>query len=405
MYLKIAWRNIWRNRRRTLITASSIFFAVILSIFMRSTISGVFEKMTTDIVGFSSGYIQVHQKGYWNEQSIDNTFEEDNDLFRLLENDPSVTAWSPRLESFALSSSGDRTKGIIIMGILPEKETAVTHLEEKIVAGQYIRENDNGVLLGEGLAAYLGLGVKDTLVVLGQGYHGTMAAGKYPVRGIVHLGSPELNKSVAWLPLGLCRELFGTEKRLSSVSIMVSNMQELDEVKMRLQASAGNQAYEVMTWKEMLPELDQLIEGDKGAHFITINILYLVITFGIFGTIMMMMNERMHEFGIMISIGMKKRFVALIVFLEIVFISGIGTLAGAAAALPVVLYVHRHPFAFTGQIAKAYESFGVDPVIQPSTAPENFISQVYIVFSITAVLSLYPVYKIARLNIIKVLNS
>ncbi|HTL81716.1 MAG TPA: FtsX-like permease family protein [Bacteroidia bacterium] len=405
MYFKLAWRNIWRNRRRTLITASSVFFAVILAIFMRATVNGSFEKMTKDVVGISSGYIQVHRNGYWAERSIDNVFSGNDTLYSILQNEPGITAWTPRLESFSLASSGEHTKGVMIMGIDPERENNITKIGEKIIKGKYITADDDGIMLSEGLAAYLGLNVNDTVVLLGQGYHGTMAAGKYAVRALIHLGSTDLNKSMTWLPIKRAQELLGTGGQLTSISIMLRDQNELVEMKDLLMKKINDKYYEVMTWKEMIPDLDQLIEGDRGAHFITINILYLVITFGIFGTILMMMNERLHEFGIMIAIGMKKRLLALIVFMEIIFISAIGTLTGTVVALPLVFYFHTHPLHFSGNIAKAYESFGLEAVMPTSTAPENFTSQAYIVFSIAIILSIYPVVKIARLSVIKAINS
>src|SRR5512140_1139142 len=104
MYLKIAWRNILRNKRRTFITMGSVLFAVILAIIMRSTINGVFEKMVRDVVSISAGYLQIHKRGYWNDRSVDNTFAESGNLFNQLKKQEEVVAWSPRLESFALAS-------------------------------------------------------------------------------------------------------------------------------------------------------------------------------------------------------------------------------------------------------------------------------------------------------------
>ena len=405
MYFRIAWRNIWRNKRRTLITIASIFFAVILAIFMRCTINGVFEKMTSDVVGLSSGYIQVHKKGYWDERSIDNTFEEKKQMTSILQNEREVIATSPRLESFALASSGERTKGIMVMGIYPEKEEAITHLSEKISAGKFINDNDNSVEVAEGLAQYLQLKVSDTIVLLGQGYHGSMAAGKYPIKGIIKLGSPELNKSVLWMPMACSRELLGTGERLTSISLLLKNDEHMDEIKQRLVQQTQGEDYEIMTWKEMLPELDQLIQGDKSAHFISVNILYLVITFGIFGTILMMLNERMHEFGILIAIGMKKRILATILLMEIMLMALLGTIFGSVVAYPIALYFNMHPILFTGSLAKAYERFGMAPEMPLSTDISNFTSQANIVFLIALVLSIYPLIRISRLRVIKAINS
>ena len=201
MYFKLAWRNMWRSRRRTLITISSIFFAVIFAILMRVSIVGIFDKLIADTVSLSSGFIQVHHSGYWENRSVDSTFEESPKLVAILNHEKEVTAWAPRLESFALASSGNRTKGILIVGINPKKENSVSELSRKIISGKYLADSDKGIILAEGLAAYLRLKVNDTVVLIGQGYQGNMASGKYAIRGIAKLGIPEMNKAMAWLPM------------------------------------------------------------------------------------------------------------------------------------------------------------------------------------------------------------
>ena len=138
MLLKLAWLNIWRNKRRTIITATSVFFAVLLAIIFRSLTDGIYDNMIHNMVSYSSGYLQIHQKGYWDEQSIDNTFEEDQQLYKELLKNPKVTHLMPRLQTFALASYAEKTKGVLILGIDPVKEKAVNNLHEKIIDGQYI---------------------------------------------------------------------------------------------------------------------------------------------------------------------------------------------------------------------------------------------------------------------------
>ena len=148
MLLKLAWLNIWRNKRRTIITTTSIFFTVLLAILVRSLTDGIYENMIRNVVSYSSGYVQIHQKGYWDEQSIDNTFEEDEQLYQELLKNTNVTHLMPRLQTFALASYADKTKGVLILGIDPTKEKAVNKLHEKITAGEYIETiDDNAVVL------------------------------------------------------------------------------------------------------------------------------------------------------------------------------------------------------------------------------------------------------------------
>lgn len=405
MYLILAWRNIWRNRRRSVITIASVMFAVILAIIMKSMITGVWGKMVQDVVSFSSGYIQLHKKGYWAEQSIDQSFKEKKSLYDLLNTQEDIISWTPRLESFSLASVGEKTKGVMINGIDPERENITTKLAAKITSGRYLQANDQAVMIAEGLAAQLNLKINDTIVLLGQGYHGSMAAAKFPVKAIAHLGVVELNQSMIWLPLKACRDYFSADSMLTSVSVMLKNNNDMEAVKEHLLSLPVTADYEIMTWKEMLPELDQMVEGDSAAHFLVIYVLYFVISFGIFGTLLMMMNERMHEFGILLAIGMKKRIMSLITVTEVLLMALTGTLAGTVLALPVLIYFSKNPIRFSGELAKVYEGFGMEAVLPPSLDPKIFISQAYTVFFIVMLLSLYPVFKITRMKIIKALNT
>ena len=285
MFLKLAWLNIWRNRRRTLITVASVFFAVLLAITFRSVTDGVYENMIHNVVSYSSGYLQIHKKGYWDEQSIDNSFEADEQLSKKLLNNPKITYLMPRLETFALSSFADKTKGVMVLGIDPVSEKEVNRLNEKIIEGQYFESNNvDHILIGSGLAEQLNTKVNDTLVLIGQGYHASSAAGKFKIDGILKLGSPELNSNVIYMPLQASQYLYGAENRLTSLSIMLGKTSDLESSKRAVENTIDIEAYEVMTWKQMMPEMDQFIEADSAGHYIIIGILYFIISFGLFGT-------------------------------------------------------------------------------------------------------------------------
>jgi len=405
MYLKLAWRNMWRSRRRTLITISAIFFAVILAILMRVIVIGLFDKMIADTVSTSCGYIQIHHIGYWESKSIDSSFEQTPKLVTILNNQKEVTAWVPHLESFVLASSGERTKGIMVTGLDPEKENSVSKLSQKLIVGKYLSDSDKSIMLAEGLAGYLKLKVNDTVVLLGQGYHGNMAAGKYMIKGIVRLPIPEMNKGMAWLPMASCRELLSTGEKYTSISVMVDNRDKLEALRERIIEQTKGESVEVMTWQEMIPELDQFFQAKMGQNVIMSGILYLVISFGIFGTLLMMLNERMHEFGILIAIGMKKRILAAIVVTEMALMSIVGTLLGIVAAFPLVLYFRLHPIRVGGSWGAIAEKFNFEPVLQPSIAISHFIIQGYVVLFIAIALSMYAIVKIYKIKAITAINS
>jgi ABC-type lipoprotein release transport system permease subunit len=400
----MAWRNIWRNKRRTLITVASIFFGVLLSAYMTSMQEGSYDKMVDIVVKFYSGYMQVHHEDYWENKSINSSFDYDQALVDQLKNHREIDFVIPRLESFGLSSAGELTRGTAIFGIVPEVETQLTGIANKIVSGKYLQATDDGVVIGEGLSKYLKLGLNDTLVIITQGYHGVSAAGKFPVRGIIKHASPELNKSIVYMELKTCQYFLNAENKLTSLVVNVADNDVMNRI-FKILKSEINPPYSVMSWEEMQPEVVQQIESDRAGGILMKAILYIVIAFGIFGTIMMMIAERRREFGVMISIGMQKRKLSVILFFETLLIGLLGIVSGIAITLPLILIQAKNPIPLTGETGKLMEDFGFEPYMFFSTAPEVFWQQAISVFVLTMIVGIYPVFAARRIKEIKALHG
>ena len=404
-YTKIAWRNLWRNKRRSMITISSVFFAILLAMLMRSMQNGTYDLMERDAIRNSTGFIQVHAKGYWEDKTIDNTFENTKSLSQKVSSEQNVSQVIPRLESFALASTGKITKGVGIVGTIPAIENSITKLESRVVEGKYfLNKNDNGVLLGDALAKYLKLGIGDTIVLLSQGFHGFTAAGEYPVRGILHFPAPEMNKQLIYMTLATAQYFFAADNRLTSYSLMLENPDKLDKTYQTINDGLGKQ-YEIMTWDKMMVELKQQIESDNISGMFMLAILYVVVAFGIFGTILMMTFERKREFSIMIAVGMQRYKLALIVFIETLYMGFLGVLSGAIASTPIIYYFYKNPIPLTGEMATAMEEFNVQPILPFAFSAEIFLNQGLIVLILTLIVALYPLANISKFNLISGLRS
>jgi ABC-type lipoprotein release transport system permease subunit len=394
---KLAWKNIWRNRTRSVITMAAIFFAVILSVLTSSLQDGIFDNLVRNVVSFYSGYIQLHKTGYWNEQLIDNSFSQSDTLYRKVQGCNNVESLTPRLESFALASSETFTKGCLVVGVDPAGENRITRLSEKISSGHYLQLGSREIVVAEGLASRMQLNLYDTIVLIAQGYHGSTAAGKYRVGGLAHFGSPDLNDRMVFMPLDLAQDFFGAEGQITSYVISLEDNNQLNPTaeELRKQVGAG---FEIMTWEDMMPEIAQHIRTDKASSAIIEAILYLLICFGIFGTLLMMMVERKFELGMLVAVGMKKRKLSSLLMLESVFTVITGCLLGILFSMPIVIYLNRHPLRISGSIARVYERFGFEAVFPASTEPSHFINQGLVVLVIGLLLSFYPVIKIIRMN-------
>jgi len=396
--LKIASRNIWRNKRRSIITIASIAFAVILASVMRSMQLGSYERMIENAARFFTGYVQIHKNGFWDDKTLDNSFVINDELIKTVASNEGVEVVVPRVESFALAAYGTKTKGTMVMGIDPEKEDLLTLVKSKIIDGEYLNANDKAVIISAGLAEYLNMHVGDSVVLMGQGFRGVSAVGLYRIKGIMKFPVPIQNNQTVYMPLKEAQWFFDVADRLTSIALVVDKAKNVDRIVADLKGKVDIETLEVMGWRDMMPDLVQGIEIDNISGKVMLWILYAVIGFGMFGTFLMMTAERMYEFGVMMSIGMQRLVMQLIIFSEMVIISGIGVVLGVSVSLPFLIYYYFNPIYFTGDSAKAIESFGVEAAYFFSLDPSIFYTQAWAIFFMALILSLYPLFTIQKLK-------
>ncbi|MFW5656016.1 MAG: ABC transporter permease [Bacteroidota bacterium] len=402
--LIMAWKNLWRSRSRTLITVSAVFFAVVLATLMGSLQEGTYQNMIDNVVKMYSGYIQVQDTAYWDNKSINNTLEYSDDLASEVRSVNEVTRTVPRLESFTLLSYGDNTKGGAIIGVDPEIEDRMTNLSHWLHEGEFLEKNDDGLLIAINLAKSLNVGIGDTLVLISQGYHGASAAGLFPVRGILKFAAPRLNNFGVYVTLDQAQEFFSASNRLTSLIVMVDDYHKVEKVQALLEKKLEGR-YEVMSWDEMSPEIVQVIESDRMGGVIMKAILYIVIGFGILGTVIMMMAERGRELGVMIAVGMKRVKLIVVLLFETLFIGFLGVIAGFIGSIPIILALKKNPVPLPEKMAEMYEIYGFEPSLFFSADERIFYSQVFVVFLITLIVSLYPVISILRLRVVNALRA
>lgn len=398
MILKLAWRNLWRNKRRSFITIASILFAVLFVVFMRAFQLGSYEAMTRGVVNMYTGYAQIHLNGYWDDQTLDNVMPYRESFEDSLLKVEGVKSVIPRLEGFALSSFVDKTKGTLVIGTNPEKEKEILKIEELLFDGEVISSTDNQIMISEGLADYYKMSVSDTLVLLGQGYHGMSAAGKYAVKGIIKFRNPTLNQNTVIMSIPQAQWFFSTGNQVTSLILEKEEFTKVETLVADVSKKVDLNTFEVLDWKTMLPELVQSIEADNVGGVIMAFILYMIIFFGIFGTILMMTAERKYEFGILISIGMKRIKLGMVILYEIVFLGIIGVLSGYLLVYPLIIYFYINPVRFEGEFAKTFEDMGFEPIIPTSLDPAIPITHALIILIIALVLSIYPILKIQHLK-------
>jgi len=399
--IKIAWRNLWRNRRRTILTAASVVLAIVLALFMRSMQFGTYEQMIQAGVN-QVGYVQIHTKGFWKDQSIEKAFFDNDKINRTLKDTKGISLALPELQTFSLASYKTQTKGVMVSGIDPKKENLQTKIASKIIKGNYLSNKSGNILIGDNLARFLKIGVGDSLVLIGQGFRGVTAYGLYKVSGIFHLPSTEMNGQLVYMSLNDAQYFVYPYQPglLTAISIFPTDPSQSNNIKVSLEKQVGKN-YEVIGWQKMLSDMLQTIKVDNVSGQLMLFVLYLIAAFGIFSTILMMTIERKKQFAVMISIGMQRRKLISVSIIETLIITLIGIIIGLIIITPVLVYLHLNPITFSGGMAKMYEEFNIEPILPFSIKAHIFSIQIFIVLGLSLLSALYPLIYISKFNILK----
>tara|TARA_B100000242_G_C43045598_1_gene488038 strand:- start:1135 stop:2358 length:1224 start_codon:yes stop_codon:yes gene_type:complete len=403
MIFKIAWRNIYRNKKRSLITITSVFAALLLIILMRALQFGFYDKLIETVVESYAGYVEIHADGFWDNQSLDNSMQVDQQLLDDIQSVEGVENIVQRLQTFSLISVGEKTKGGVINGINLSEEQKITDWNKKMVSGSFDL-SDNEIIIAKGIAEFFGISENDTLILYGQGYRGMMAAGKYPVKGVIDLKNPDLNKIGLFMTMETVRNYVSSDE--ISTHIIIGKEKYYDEGK--IVEDLGlilSDDYEVMTWKETLPEIEQTITADSAGGLIMAFILYVIVVFGMFGTVLMMTEERKYEFGVLISVGMSRIRLFGIILVETIILSMVGVVLAVMVTYPISIYYNINPIDMAilmGDGAnQMIEEMGFSPMIPMSISWDIPLSHSLVIFIFSLLISIYPAIKISKLNPVK----
>jgi len=468
---KIAWRNLWRNKRRTIITSASVFFAVFFAIIMRSVQLGSYDRMIMNFIESYSGYLQVQHLKYQDNPSIDYSFECSDSLAAAIATVKNVVSLAPRIESFVLASSGTQTKGVAVLAIDPEKERKFSNPEiklvryrvtemalermrksstipplvidkvEKISGSSYssrarfelesglsadeinlymdeilklsetpngfLSDNDEGVVVSDRLAGFLKIAIGDTVILMGQGYHGASAAGIFPVRGIIKMPVADIDSKLIIMTIPAAQKFFDVKGKITSLSINLTGRSNriMSGAREKIGHLLTDKITVIKTWEDLNPVLVQQIQGDSQTGIATLAMLYFIIFFGIFGTVLMMISERTREFGVLVAIGMQKRRLKRIITIEMILLGILGLIGGMLASAPVVLYFYYNPILLKGDLGKIMEDIGWDAVMPTAWFGPYFYWQAVVVCIMVLAATLYPLRKISRLKEIEALRS
>lgn len=403
--VKLAWRNIWRNRRRTVLTILAVAFASFLSLLQRGLATGTWEINVRNTVEMFAGYLQVQREGYQDNPSLSKSLAYPATLRSILLQTEGISGFAPRIQADGLVSFRDRSSGVLMLGLDPDAEQQVSRFHRRIIDGRHIAPNAmDEIVVGATLLANLGARVGDTIVVLAQGFDGVLGNLKFHVVGSVRMGVQSFDAGTILMNVGAAQELLAMDGRVSVIAIAIDDLDRLENVRARLEqgiaeASIVNTA--VLTWAEVMPDLAQAMAFDRIGDYFFMIVLIVIVTFGILNTVLMSVTERFREFGVTLAVGMKPSQLVVQVLVESFYMIAIGILTGTSLGYGINAYVKANPIVFTGDFEEIYAQYGFLPQMVGST--ELWVlGQVVAVIVAASLLSLvYPLYRVARLEPLK----
>jgi len=406
MDVKMAWRNIWRNPRRTVLTISAIAFASMLLVFMLSFQFGSYDTMINSSVKIHTGHIQVQAEGYQDKQSMHLVVPDPEAVGAILKRTPEVDAYTFRAKAFSLVSSKDRTYGAMVIGIDPAMEAGVSRLKSSIREGSYLSESDPNPAMGQALvgrllARNLQVGLGDELVVLGQGRDGSVAATVIEVGGIYSSGLDEFDRSSIHVPLKLFQEVFSMGGAVHEVVAVGNFLKDVPKIKKAtrngIKKTAGKHSLVVLDWEELMPGLRQAIEMDLISGLIFYLILILVVAFSILNTFLMAIFERTREFGVLMAIGTTPGRLTKLLLIESLSITMIGIATGIFLGCLITWYFQIHGIEISGT-SELLSQFGISGRLYPKLSLLSAAIGPAMVLVITFLAALYPALKVRGLR-------
>jgi len=400
--VKMAWRNIWRNPRRTLLTISAIAFACLLLVFMLSLQFGSYGTMINSSVKIHAGHLQVQAEGYEEKRSMRLVVSEPDKVAHILDGIEQVEAYTFRTNAFSLVSSENRTYGAIVVGVDPVREAGVSTIKNLIRTGNYLSEKDaNHALVGKLLAKNLKGDLGDELTVLGQGRDGSIAATVLKVNGIYSSGIDEFDRSSIYIPINHFQDIYSMDQSVHEVVVIGKSLKDIPAIKETLEFNLTNiktrYPLVALDWKELMPGLLQGIQMDLFSGLILYIILILVVAFSILNTFLMAIFERTREFGVLMAIGTTPGRLTRLLLAESLAMTLIGIISGIVLGCLITLFFQSHGIEISGA-SDILSQYGISGRLYPRLSLLSAVTGPAAVLLVTFIAAIYPAMKVRKLR-------
>lgn len=405
MFARVAWRNLWRRRLRTWMSAGGLAFAIFLVSAFMALQAGTYGGWIDTATDMMTGHAQLQHPDYLDNPRFAHSIKNATELVRRLAGVPGVAGVAPRAEAFALVSVGERSFGALVMGVDPEREAQLFALPHQRREGEYLPRADSAYV-GASLAANLGVELGSEIVALGTSEEGGVAALVMTVDGIFETGQADLDRSVMQTRLTAVQSAFEMGDSVHRVVVETEDVQRIDEFEPDIAAEVPA-GVRLVTWKTLLPELEQAIQLDRISALLMYWLLMIVVAMSVVNAFIMTVFERTREFGMLLAIGMQPNAVVGMLVIEAVCVWVLGTVIGLALSLATIL-----PLTVVGIPIDAFE--GVEEMASQMMMPDSLYPMVtanvltqapLIMLAGTLLAALIPALRVRRMRPVDALRE
>ncbi len=405
LVMRLAWRNLWRQPKRTLLTTGAMVFSNVLLIFMISLQFGMYGLMIENGLKIFTGYLQIQAPGYIDEPKMRLTVKDATSLSSAVRRESGLEA-AARGSTFALLSSEQRTYGVAVLGVEPAHEPEVSSLPGLVKEGRYLDESAAAeIVIGRTLARNLKAGIGDELTLMGSGVDGSFAAAVLRIVGIFESGVTDIDRNFSVIPLGTFQDVFFMRDSAHMIVITAPSLADVpaarQTVESILPADAGLVVHD---WDALEPALKQTIQADISSAVFTYLVLVILVAFSVLNTQTMSVLERTREFGIILALGLRPGRLGRLVLLESAFMGAMGGVAGIVLGGLVTLYFSTNGLTYPG-LEEMAAQFNLPGRMHPAVTVPSLVLGPVVVFLFTLLASIYPALRLNALQPVEAMRA
>jgi putative ABC transport system permease protein len=403
MLWRMAWRNLWRHRARTLIMTSAVAFSYGLCLFSMGMGDDGHEQMLNEAAEGAGGDVLVHADGYWDSNASDLLIRNSAEVLEAVESTPGVRAALPRMIINGLVSSATGNRALILQGIDPARELALRDFSEDLDSGEYLTETDrtDPIILGITIVEKLELDLGDRVVLTASDPEGEVTRALFHLVGVLDSGLPTVDEMMGITTLAAARKAIAAEGMLTQIGVMTEDGFESDSVSAMVKAATGGEGndLEVLTWQEAIPEMVGFIEIDDAFLYIYLIVIFAIVAFAIANTFLMAVMERVREFGLLNALGLRGTGVAKLLLTETLLMTVLAMSIGFSLGFAGHLAASHWGIPVAAWGVEDMEVSGVDfadLVMRSKINPLKWLSASILVALVTLGSALYPAWRASR---------